>query len=151
MRFATTQHILQGSGEFYDVNWMDSDKLVLPPKKEWDYSRELRIEDVDLWEIIAEPWDIGFYAAWDPHAQFYLIRIEQDHWENTYSTRANPHKRTFRFETYYGPGSENIAVSRMKELTPHSNFASYEHWVEPEEIYLYQTPDSQDIKKFFVI
>ena len=151
MRFVTKEHILKAHGEFYDPNWMDSDTLVLPPKQEWDYSRELRIEDVNLWEIIAEPWDIGFYAAWDPYAQFYLIRIEPEHWKNSYSTKANPHKRSFQFETYYGPGSEAIAVNRMKELTPHANFTRYEHWIESDDMWLHQDPDPQDVKKFFVI
>ena len=61
------------------------------------------------------------------------------------------HKKSFQFETYYGPGSEAIAVNRMKELTPHANFTRYEHWIEPDNMWLYQDPDPQDVKKFFVI
>ncbi len=52
MRFKSTQNIFKDLQEYFDPNWMDSNSLILPPKKEWDYKRPMQIEDVDLWEVI---------------------------------------------------------------------------------------------------
>jgi hypothetical protein len=76
MRFKTTQNIFKDFGEHFDPNWMDSDSLILPPKKEWDYKRPMQIEDVDLWEVIYEQGgSVGVYAAYNPFAEFYMIRV----------------------------------------------------------------------------
>ena len=75
--FKTTENIVTGTGEYFDENWMDSDTLVLPEREYWDYQRELKIEDINIWKVIAEPWGIGVYAAWDPYAEFYLIRYDK--------------------------------------------------------------------------
>ena len=74
--FKSTKDILKSpwEDELFNPNWMDSDKLVLPPSKEWDYSRELSIEDVDIWEVISEmSGPSGIYASWLPYAEFYII------------------------------------------------------------------------------
>ena len=52
--FKTTNNIVTDHGEHFDENWMDSDTLILPPKDEWTYDRELTIDDIDLWEVIFE-------------------------------------------------------------------------------------------------
>ena len=74
--FKTTYNILvrPGEDELFDPNWMNSDKMILPPKKDWDYSRELQIEDIHIWEVLYEAsGGIGIYAAWDPFAEFYMF------------------------------------------------------------------------------
>ncbi len=78
-QFRTTYNILTKSDEdeLFDPNWMDSDKIILPPRVEWDYSRELQIEDVNIWEIIYQQGGgIGLYAAWDPFAEFYMLTFK---------------------------------------------------------------------------
>jgi hypothetical protein len=135
--FRTTAQIFLGEGEFYDPNWMDSDKLILPPSEQWDYSRELRIEDVNIWEVIAEPWDVGIYAAWDPFAEFFLIRYETDY-------RTNPHyqddrvkglPRKFQFEVFYGKDAQKFVLKRAKQLGVNLNLNKV--WVDPEHMWLY--------------
>jgi hypothetical protein len=128
--FRTTEHILRGEGEFYDPNWMDSDKLILPPSQPWDYQREMFMEDVNIWEVIAEPWDVAIYAAWDPYAEFYLVRVESNPGQ-----KFPGEKRTYQFETYYGPAARFEIEKRMKELglPVHLN----EHWVEPSDMIHY--------------
>jgi hypothetical protein len=128
--FRTTNQIFNGEGEYWDENWMDSNKLVLPSTSDWDYQREMQIEDVNIWEVIAEPWDKGVYASWDPYAEFYLVRLEKQ-----YGQKNINEKRTFQFETYYGPGA-NIAIQkRMSELN--IPYKIKNKWVENEDMWLY--------------
>lgn len=74
--FKTTQNIFLDNSEYFDPNWMDSDTLVLPPKVDWDYKTELKIENVDLWEVLwMSGGGNGVYAAWNPYAELYMITI----------------------------------------------------------------------------
>ena len=104
MLFRETQHIFRkdkAAQEYFESAWMDYDKAVYPPTSEWSYDRELRVEDVDLWEVIMEWSDgntvvmsdedpsatseydylgggggfSGIYAAWRPHAEFYMVKL----------------------------------------------------------------------------
>ena len=124
MRFKSTQNIFKDFGEVFDPNWMDSDKVIYPPKYDWDYQRELQIEDVDIWEVIYEQsGGVGVYVAWCPYAEFYLIRTG---WCNVPND----------IETYYGPGSQKAVQRRMNELKIPYN--TNQVWVKPEDMYLYQ-------------
>jgi hypothetical protein len=126
MRFKSSQNIFKDFGEVFDPNWMDSNKVILPPKTDWDYKREMRFEDVNIWEVIYEHGGaVGAYAAWDPYAEFYLVRVG-------WYKEAQGHG----FETYYGPGAQKKVQKRMKELGMH--YSLNEHWVEPEDMWLYQ-------------
>lgn len=119
MRFKTTTNIFKDFGEYFDPNWMSSNKIELPPKKDWDYSRELQIEDVDIWEVIYEQsGGTGVYAAWNPYAEFFMVIVRG------------------QVETYYGIGAEKFVQKRMKELG--IPFALNQVWVEPDQMYLYQ-------------
>lgn len=135
--FKTTDHIFKGEGELWDDNWMDSDTLVLPPREFWDYSRELRVEDVHSWEVISEPWDVGIYAAWDPYAEFFLIRYETDYRTNPMYQldRFNGVPRKFQMETYYGQGAEKLVKARAKELGVNLHVNNL--WVDPDKMWLY--------------
>lgn len=124
--FKTGKDILFG-GEFFDENWMDSNKLVLPPKVDWDYSRPLKFEDVDIWEVIAEPWDIGVYAAWNPYAEFYVVV------NGRYNGWQNPH---LDIEEYYGPGAQIKIQKRLKELN--ILVALNDYWVDEKDMWLYE-------------
>ena len=109
--------------ELFDPNWMDSDKIILPPKTDWDYSRELQIEDVDIWEqIYYASGGLGLYAAWSPYAEFYLIT------NNLYGKQP-------LIETFYGPGAGQKAYTRGKELG--MMLMLNKIWVEPEDMWMY--------------
>jgi hypothetical protein len=131
---------MTGEGEHWDPNWLDSDNLVLPPKQPWDYKREMQVEDVNIWEQIMNPWALAVFAAWDPYAEFYLLRFDKNYnWEGWSEPGVPP---MFNFETYYGPGAHDQVVKRIQELSkvydaikvPRMNNL----WVEPEKMWLYQ-------------
>jgi hypothetical protein len=120
--FKTTENIFKNYGEHFDPNWMDSDKVILPPKTNWDYSRPMQIEDVDLWEVI---YEAGFciYAAWSPFAEFYMVMpLFADN-------------NSSAIELYYGPGANEKVKKRMKELNLF--IPNIKVWVEPEDMWLY--------------
>lgn len=120
--FRTTDGIFKTFEEHFDPNWMDSDKIITPETKEWDYKRELTVEDVDLWEVIIEHgWKV--YAAWSPYAEFYLI--VPPYWiKNT------------DIETYYGAGASKKVIKRLKELGIPYRVNTV--WVKEENAWLYQ-------------
>jgi hypothetical protein len=128
--FKSTYNILKKSDEdeVFNPNWMDSDKLILPPKTDWDYQRDMQIEDVNIWEVIVDrggQW--GLYAAWDPYAEFYMI---MPGWELL--------EKGWGVETYYGPNASARAQKRMAELGMPVN--SYTAWVDNDKMWLYQPP-----------
>jgi len=133
MIFKTSEAILHGGDEYWDPNWLDSDKIQVPPNEEWRYDREMRFEDVYMWEVLAEPWDWGVYAAWDPYAEFYVIRHETDY--NCDGYKPDNALRTFSFETYYGKGAQKEVFKRCKELGINLRFT--QKWVPDDQVYLY--------------
>ena len=127
--FKTTKNILQTPWEddLWNDNWMDSDKVYLPPKIDWDYSRELKIEDVDIWEVLHQQGGgLGVYAAWMPYAEFYMITL------NGLNTIPD------RIETYYGSQASESVIKRCKDLKIPININKI--WVEPEDMWLYEKP-----------
>ena len=128
--FKSTYNILKKSDEdeVFNPNWMDSDTLILPPKSDWDYQREMQIEDVNIWEVIVDrggKW--GLYASWDPYAEFYMILPGWDLLEKGWGV-----------ETYYGPNASSRAQKRMAELgmPVESNIV----WVDNDKMWLHQPP-----------
>lgn len=125
MFFKTTKNIFEDFKEYFDPNWMDSNKLILPSNKKWDYKRPMEIEDVNIWEVIYEQGGaIGIYAAYDPYAEFYMIRVgwflEQKGWGA---------------EVYYGPGAQKKVIKRAKELN--IPISTHKTWVHPEDMWLF--------------
>ena len=118
--FRTTHNILKdlASSDFFNENWMDRSTLQLPPKKDWDYSRELSLEDVDLWEVLYETNTQGVYAAWSPYAEFYLVKMS-----------------CCNLETCYGVNAQK----QLKKYLSKYNIHLYEQlvWKNPEEMWLY--------------
>ena len=93
-RFKTTNNIFKDRQEF-----MHSIEEV-PPLLYWDSSRDLQIEDVDIWEVITEMSGLkGLYASWLPYAEFYMI-VNGGNIDST----------------YYGEGSDKHAAKRCEEL-----------------------------------
>lgn len=122
--FKTTENIFNDHGEYFDENWMDSDKLVLPSTKKWDYKREIKIEDVDLWELIYELGQVNVYAAWSPFAEFYLIKFAD--WFV---------KPGYTIETYYGPGASDAVYERMKDFG--ILLSKHKIWIDEQDMYIY--------------
>jgi hypothetical protein len=135
--FKSTHNILLqvDQDEVFDINWMDSDKLILPPKKDWDYGRELQIEDVSIWEVLYESsGGVGVYASWDPYAEFYLITYGFNPL-NPLRFINNIGYSSKLIDTYYGQGAQEQVKNKMKELN--IPFRLNEVWVEPENMWLY--------------
>ena len=126
MRFKTTQNIFKDFGEYFDPNWMDSNKIITPPKTEWDYKRPMQIEDVNLWEVIYEQGGgVGVYASYDPYAEFYMIRVGWFLEQQGYGA-----------EVYYGPGAMKKVMKRMDEMK--IPYSTHPQFVEPDDMWLYQ-------------
>lgn len=108
-----------GSEESHDYKRVSLGKEpVLPYSKKWDYSRELDIDDIELWEVIYEEnGQIGVYAAWYPHAEFYMIIHKQD------------------ISLYYGKGSYKAVIEKIKELGLPIGLNKV--WVDKEDMWLY--------------
>ena len=138
--FKSTYNILKrpDEDEVFDPNWMDSDTLKLPKNKEWDYGRQMYIEDVDIWEVLYEQGGgIGVYAAWLPYGEFYMITTG---WR---PLRVDQVINDRIIETFYGPGANDQVRLRAAEMgiyLPSTNV-----WVDPEDMWLYQSPESDKI------
>jgi hypothetical protein len=132
MIFRTTRDILKTpwEDELFDVNWMDSDKVILPPTKNWDYKKVMQLEDVVIWEQIAyQGGGFGLYASWDPYAEFYMVTSAR-----TLNSSDAP---ILDIETFYGEDAGKHAYKKAVELGIHINVTS--KWVEPDDMWLYPT------------
>lgn len=126
--FRTTKNILVDNEEFFDPNWMDADSLQLPPREQWDYQREMILNDVDIWEVIYEESGLGVYASWSPFAEFYLIKPPSHFMQ-----------QGFELETFYG----NLAAYRLDKRLQELGITLPKHtiWVEPQDMWLYSPID----------
>lgn len=117
--------------EVFESKTMDYPWKVAPPSKDWDYKREITIEDVDIWEVITERGNgLGIYAAWTPYAEFYMITTG---WKSN-----SPVDR--KIETFYGPGSQEKVYKRAAELD--MPIATYKTWVDDQDIWKYKDKDN---------
>ena len=67
---------LENDGEVFDSNWMNYDRVwqYAPPKPMWTGNRPMRVDDVDIWEVITEmSGPVGVYAAWCPYGELYIV------------------------------------------------------------------------------
>ena len=105
----------------FDKDWDIVNKpAFFPPNSDWDYQRDMMIEDVNIWEVILEQSNgPSLYAAWDPYAEFYMI-VDQV---------------AMSVEYFYGSKSSQKVFKRMKDLG--QNLAVSKAWVEPEDMWLY--------------
>jgi len=136
--FKSTYNILTkpDEDEVFNPNWMNSDKLILPPKANWDYAREMQIEDVNIWEVLYEESNgRGIYASWDPYAEFYLITTGLDFKNDIRWINNHPYQNR-TFETYYGPMAQSNVYNRAKELGI-GPIQVNKVWVENEDMWLY--------------
>ncbi len=122
--FRTTHNIFKApwEGDYFDENWMNSNTVVYPPSKPWDYSRELQIEDIDLWEVIQEGGGgTGVYASWSPYAEFFMVVLPTG------------------IETFYGIGAQKS----LKKFLGKKGISLPERlvWVDEEDLWLYRDKD----------
>lgn len=130
--FKSTYNILKrpDEDEVFNPNWMDSNTLVLPPKTDWTYDREMRIEDVDIWEVLYEAsGGIGVYAAWCPYAEFYMMTI------GWYPLRPGQQINDRKIEVYYGSNAQVDMFNRARQLGIPLNVKKV--WVENDDMWLY--------------
>jgi hypothetical protein len=135
--FKTTKNIFVDHGEYFDPNWMDSKTLVLPPKKNWDYKKEMKIEDVDIWELLYEG-KVGVYVAWSPYAEFYLIRP-------FYWAEDKQHFVT----TFYGPNAAKDTYEYVKKMY-NVELPITELWVENDDIRITHKDENLNRKLYIV-
>jgi hypothetical protein len=124
--FKSTANILKtvNQDEVFNPDWMNYNTVQTPPKFDWDYSRELKIEDIDIWEVIYEGFSgTCLYAAWSPYAEFYMLLYGLD-----------PSKA--QIETFYGKGANKEIIKKIKELK--IPIAINSIWVDDDEMWLYQ-------------
>ena len=125
-QFRSTANILKtvNQDEVFNSNWMNYDTVQYPPKIDWDYSRELKIEDIDIWEVIYEGFSgTSLYASWSPYAEFYMFIYGM-----------NP--ATAQIETFYGKGAQKLVQKKIKELN--IPVGTSQIWVDKEDLWLYQ-------------
>ena len=143
--FKSTFNILKkvDEDEVFESKWMDGNSIQLPPKVDWDYQREIKIEDVDIWEVLTElDGGKGVYAAWSPYAEFYMITTGWDTRNDFMYFKDSgrmQHYTPKMFETFYGPLAQKQVYHRAKELGIHLNLNSY--WVNEDEIWLHTQPE----------
>lgn len=128
-QYKSTYNILTrpDEDEVFESKWMEYPWIEDPPTKDWDYKREMKIEDVDIWEVLAEgSGGVGVYAAWTPYAEFYMVTTG---WKpGTLCDR--------KIETYYGPGSQEKVWAKAKELK--LTLKTYSTWVEEQELWQFK-------------
>lgn len=139
--FKTTYNILKkpDEDELHNDNWFDTPFLTLPPSVPWDYKREMKVEDVDIWEVLVEHGGgLGVYAAWSPYAEFYLITTGVDFTSSWLgSLKGTTYNYNDKFwETYYGSGAQDKVKKRAEELG--MILPNFSIWVEPEDMWLYE-------------
>ena len=136
--YKTTSNILnpKDNSELFDRNWMDRDTPYIPETSNWDYSRELTLDDVDIWEVLCEVGGgKGVYASHRPYAEFYMISVGPDF--------SLPPKRMDEMlywpkviELYYGPVSQKAVYNRAKQLGLFLPVYSGV-WVDDSDMWLY--------------
>lgn len=94
----------------------------------WDYEKNPRIDDVNLWEeLYYVPATVGIYAAYDPYIEYYIIVynlfIDQD----------------AGLEEFYGPGANKKIWEKAKVLGIELPTATM--WISKKDSWLYESLD----------
>lgn len=122
--FITTENIFK-NGPLYSEYHPTTGFFIYPPTYNWDYKRELKIEDIEIWEVITNiPLHWGVYAAWCPYAEFYMIV------PGLYNLSNFPN-----IETFYGKSAEKKLIEKMKNFN--IPYKINKKWVENYDMWLY--------------
>jgi hypothetical protein len=121
-----------GGEEVAERHWFDYEDVMYTPKiTKWDYKRDLKIDDIDIWEAIYEDsWGLGIYAAHQPYAEFYMIKHVD-------------YQRNIVLDTYYGAGAQDRIIKFMVENN--IPVSMNQVWVEDSELWLYHPSDDKKI------
>jgi len=127
--YRSTQDILKGGEEVTESSWFNHEyKMHIPTTKKWDYGRALKPEDIDIWETIYEDsWGLGIYAAYQPYAEYYLIKYVN-------------YQGTSILDTFYGQGAQDQIIKFMVEHD--IPVSTNKVWVDDDELWLYQPKDT---------
>lgn len=131
--FKSTINILKRphEDEVFNINHFDRDEIWIPTTSDWDYQREMIIEDVDIWEVLYEAsGGIGLYASWIPYAEFYMLTTG---WKPLQPGQLINDRM---IETYYGPGSQQKVMRRAAELK--IPLSTQQIWIDEEDLWLYK-------------
>lgn len=121
--------------EVFNPNWMDSDKLILPPTTPWTYDRDMQIEDVDIWEqLYYQDGARGVYVSWAPYAEFYMITTGLDPLAPPRMINGVPYWDR-GIETFYGAGAQRRVMLRASQLG--IQLQLHKTWVEDDKLWLY--------------
>lgn len=129
--FRTNKDIFGDRGEeAFESRFMDSNVIQMPKNGRWDYNATLQPDRVEIWEVIFEDtWGWGVYAAWEPYAELYMIRMPPTN------------DGTSIFDCYYGQGAHDRVMKFMVENK--IPFGTSPIWVDDDEMWLYQNPDGK--------
>jgi hypothetical protein len=121
MRLRSTKDIFKDHTEISTINFDESlSELDLPLRKQWSYERNMQLEDVDVWEVIyEEAGGTGVYAAWEPYAEFYMLRLKD-----------------YTLEFFYGPGAQAFMLKYLKTAW-NVTLSTAPVWVDESELYLF--------------
>lgn len=101
--------ISKSTFEILNAYWDEKEDIVMyksPPK--WNTQLPIAIEDIVFWEqIYHQPGVIGFYIAWSPMAEFYVIVYD-----------LFSHTPT-GIKIFSGPDAVSQVLHRAKELDIH--------------------------------
>ena len=137
--FKSTYNIIKkpDEDEVFESSWMATGQICLPPKVEWDYKRELLVEDVDIWEVIYEESGArGVYAAWCPYAEFYMITNGVDEKNDPRIINGLAYQDRL-IETFYGKGAAQKTYQRAYSLG--IKLPVHKIWVDNHDMWLYNT------------
>jgi hypothetical protein len=135
--FKSTYNILkkQDEDEVFNPAWMDSNELILPPKVDWTYDRDMQVEDVDIWEVLHEQGGgYGVYAAWLPYAEFYMLCKGTDLRNESYCVNGFFYQGR-EIETFYGQNAQERVYRRAKEIG--IELPVFKTWVDQDKMWLY--------------
>ena len=142
--FKSTYNILKkpDEDEVWDDRRVEVDRRWIPPTVDWDYQREMQIEDVDIWEVIIEGSDgMGLYAAHTPYAEFYMLTTGFDlkNRQRVINGQAYDDKL---METFYGPGSQIKAYKRALDFKLPVSLVKT--WVDDDKLWLFTEPKPEE-------
>lgn len=118
-RWKTTENILflSKDGEYFDNNWGNFDNIFqyAPQPIPWNSHRNIRFEDVDLWEVITEESDgekgfIGVYAAYIPYEEYYIVTKDWSIWKEFEGPKANNKLEKFLIQNYINYPREKSVI-----------------------------------------
>lgn len=117
IRFKTTQQLLNLPGAVKSIYDSVRDGIQdIPPTFNWNGLHPLRVEDVDIWEVILENsrLGIGIYAAWCPYDELYIVTQHQKITHEFYGFKANEELEKFLIKN-------NINYPKSHEPTGYKN------------------------------